>query len=99
MTSIEATVDSIDDTCTVPDPPPLPADDAMTTEQGTQTEVAFCLDQSSVATQCNLLNAPPLKKLSDQSASLDESFITETEPEENDLDTSIHLSQEECTTE
>ena len=89
----------MDDTYMAPDPPPLPADDAMTTEQGTQTEVAFCLNQCSVATQCNLLNAPPLKKLSDQSASLDESFITEAEPEENDLDTSMHFSQEECTTE
>ena len=91
----------MDDTCTVPDPPSLPTDDAMiSSEQGTQTEISFCLTQSSVATQCNLLNAPPLKKFSDESASLDDSFITDIEPaEETDLDTSLHFSQEECTTE
>ena len=31
--------------------------------------------------------------------SLDDSFATETEPEEVDLDTSFHCSQEESTTE
>ena len=53
----------------------------------------------SLATQCKLLNIPLLKQLSDPSALLDDSFITETEPEETDLDTSLCYSQEECTTE
>ena len=52
-----------------------------------------------VATQCNLLNAPPLKHLSDSSVSLDNSFVTETEPEETSVDTSLCYSQEQCTTE
>ena len=64
-----------------------------------QTDVTFSLDTSSVAIQCNLLNAPPLEKFSNQSTSLDDSFITETKPEETDLDTSLCFSQEECTTE
>ena len=57
------------------------------------------MNSVSVATQCNLLNASPLKHLSNPSVSLDDSFVTETEPEETDLDTSLCYSQEECTTE
>jgi len=53
----------------------------------------------SVATQCNLLNAPPLEKFPQATASLDDSFATETEPEETDLDTSFCLKQEDYTTE
>ena len=41
------------------------------------------MNRVSIATQCNLLNAPLLKQLSDPSASLDYLFITETEPERN----------------
>ena len=64
----------------------------------TQTDT-FSMNSVSVATQCNLLNAPPLKHLSNPSVSLDDSFVTETEPEETDLNTSLCYSQEECTTE
>ena len=50
----------------------------------------------SVEIQCNLLNAPPLKKLSAAGGSLDDSFITETDTDlENDFDTSFKSSQEE----
>ena len=45
------------------------------------------MNSVSVATQCNLLNAPPLKHLSNPSVSLDDSFVIETEPEVTDLDT------------
>ena len=57
------------------------------------------MNSVSVVTQCNLLNAPPLKHISNPTVSLDDSFVTETEPEETDLDTSLCYSQEECTTE
>ena len=53
-------------------------------------------EQHSVEIQCNLLGAPPLEACG---VSLDDSFATETEPEEVDLDTSFHCSQEESTTE
>ena len=43
--------------------------------------------------KCNLLGAPPLEMLK-PGVSLDDSFATETEPEEVDLDTSFHCSQE-----
>lgn len=55
-------------------------------------------EQHSVEIQCNLLGAPPLELLK-PGVSLDDSFATETEPEEVDLDTSFHCSQEESTTE
>ena len=35
------------------------------------------------------MNAPPLEMFPQASASLDDSFVTETEPEETDLDTSF----------
>ena len=57
------------------------------------------MNSVSVTTQCNLLNAPPLKHLTDPIVSLDDSFVTETEPEETDLDSSLCYSQEECTIE
>ena len=66
-------------------------------------DITFPLETSSVAVQCNLLNAPPLKTFSNLSAPLDDSFITESdEPEpdeERDLDTSLRLSQDEYSTE
>ena len=52
----------------------------------TQTDISYA-NQSSVAIQCNLINAPPLEKLPQASDVLEESFCTETEPEETDLDT------------
>lgn len=65
---------------------------------GTQTETEHAnitnKKQNSVATQCNLLDAPPLELL--PSGSLDDS---NTEPEEADLDTSFHVSQDEYSTE
>ena len=57
------------------------------------------MNSVSVATLCNLLNNSPLKHLSETNASLHDSFVTETKPEETDLDTSLCYSQEECTTE
>ena len=53
----------------------------------------------TVAMQCNLLNAPPLELFPQASASLDDSFATETEPEEADLDTLFCSKQEDYTTE
>ena len=64
----------------------------------TQTDISYA-NQSSVAIQCNLINAPPLEKFSQASDVLDESFTTETEPEETDLDTSFCSKQEDYTTE
>ena len=64
----------------------------------TQTVISHP-QQNSVATQCNLLNAPPLEKFLQATASLDGSFATETEPEETDLDTSFCSKQEDYTTE
>ena len=64
----------------------------------TQTDT-FSMNSVSVAKQCNLLNATPLKHLSDLSVSLDDSFVTVTESEETNLDTSLCNSQEHCTTE
>ena len=49
--------------------------------------------------QRNVLNAPPLELFPQASVSLDGSFATETEPEENDLDTSFCSKQEDYTTE
>ena len=57
------------------------------------------LETNSIAVQCNLMDAPPLEKFSKPGGSPDDSFITETEPEQADLDISLHLSQEENTTE
>ena len=61
------------------------------------------MDTSSVAVQCNLLNAPPLKKFAHPSASpgasLDDSFISEIDPEETDLDTTLQFSLEDNSTE
>ena len=68
--------------------------DALLTE--TQTDIH---EQKNVATQCNLLNAPPLELFPQASTSLAESFATETEPEEADLDTSFCSKQEDYTTE
>ena len=66
---------------------------------GTQTETnTRCIEQNSVATQCNLLDAPPLELLK-PGFSIDNSFATETESEETDLDASFCLSQEESATE
>ena len=66
---------------------------------GTQTETnTRCIEQNSVATQCNLVDAPPLELLK-PGFSLDDSFTTETKPEEPDLDASFRLSQEESATE
>ena len=64
----------------------------------TQTDISHA-KQNSVATQCNLLNAPPLEMFPQASASLDDSFATETEPEETDLDTSFCSKQEDYNTE
>ena len=55
-------------------------------------------EQNSIATQCNLLNAPPLELFPQVSTSLDESFATETETEEADLDTLFCSKQEDYTT-
>ena len=55
-------------------------------------------DQHSVAIQCIFLGAPPLELLM-LVVSLDDSFATETEPEEVDLDTPFCCSQEESTSE
>ena len=55
-------------------------------------------DVQSIGIQCNLLAAPPLKKLQQY----DEDIIEESLPsetEETDLDTSFHISQEDTTTE
>ena len=60
----------------------------------TQTDITH--EQSSVATQYNLLNTPPLELLPQACASLDDSFATDTEP---DLDTSFCSNQEDYTTE
>ena len=56
-------------------------------------------NHSSVATQCNLINPPTLEKFPQTSDLLDESFATETEPEETYLDTSFCSKQEDYTTE
>ena len=61
----------------------------------TQTDISYA-NQSSVATQCNLLNAPPLEKFLQGADVLDG---TETEPEETDLDTSFCSKQEDYTSE
>ena len=63
-----------------------------------QTDISYA-NHSSVAIQCNLINATPLEKLSQASDVLEESFCTETEPEETDLDTSFYSTQEDYTTE
>ena len=55
-------------------------------------------EQHSVAIQYNLLGTPPLELLKPV-VLLDDSFATETEPKEVDLDTSFHCSHEESTTE
>lgn len=60
-------------------------------------------DQRSVEIQCNLLECPPLEKLSSMGnapldAPVDDSSTTEAE-EETDLDTSVHLSQQYTETE
>ena len=55
----------------------------------TQTDITH--EQNSVAKQCNLLPQA--------NASLDDSFATETEPEEADLVTSFCSKQEDYTTE
>ena len=66
---------------------------------GTQTETnTRHIDQNSVATQCNLLDALPLELLK-PAFSLDDSFAAEPEPEEIDLVASFCLSQEESATE
>ena len=66
---------------------------------GTQTETnTRHIEQNSVATQCNLLDAPPLELLK-PGFSLDDLFVTETEPEKTNLDASFCLSQEESATE
>jgi len=54
--------------------------------------------QTSVDTQCNLLDPPPLQRLP-QVTSLDDSFVTESETEETDMDTSFLSNQEDYTTE
>ena len=64
----------------------------------TQTDISH-VKQNNVATQCNLLNAPPLEMFPQASASLDDSFATETKPEENDLDMSFSSKQEDYNTE
>ena len=51
----------------------------------------------SVEVQCNLLAAPPLRKLQHLEDINEESLPSEVE--ETDLDTSFHFSQEENTTE
>lgn len=58
------------------------------------TATMFKPEQTSVAVQCNLLQAPPLVKLSHtaDTTELDDSF---SEVEEIDLDTSFHLSQQD----
>ena len=65
---------------------------------GTQTEAQIAdithTEQNSVATQCNLLDAPPLK-LQKLSVPLDDSFASKTEQEETDLDTSFCCSQQD----
>ena len=47
---------------------------------------------TSVGTQCNFLDAPPLQRLP-RVTSLDNSFVTETEAEETYMDTSFHSNQ------
>ena len=64
----------------------------------TQTDM-ITHEQNSVAMQCNLLNAPPLGLFPLTSVSLDDSFATETELEETDLDTSFCSKQEDYTSE
>ena len=55
-------------------------------------------EQVSVAVQCNLLGAEPLKLLKTK-PSFDDLFTTKTEQEETDLDKSYCVSQEESATE
>ena len=65
---------------------------------GAQTETSINVaykGQNSVATQCNLLDVPPLELL-EPSLSLDDSFA---EPEEADHNILFCISQEENTTE
>ena len=64
----------------------------------TQTDISNA-NQSSVAIQCNFINAPPLEKLPQASDVLKGSFCTDTEPEETELDTSFCSKQEDFTTE
>ena len=54
-------------------------------------------DVQSIGIQCNVLAAPPLKKLQYKEDLIEESLPSETE--ETDLDTSFHISQEDTTTE
>ena len=67
--------------------------------RGEESKIEFTDHQkhlkNSVATQCNLLDAPPLELL-EPSFSLVDSFA---EPEEADRDKSFCISQEENTTE
>ena len=49
----------------------------------TQTDISND-NQSSVAIQCNFINAPPLEKLPQASDVLEWSFCTDTEPEETE---------------
>ena len=53
-------------------------------------------DVQSIRIQCNLLAAPPLKKLQYKEL-IEESLPSEAE--ETDLDTSFHVSQKDTTTE
>ena len=59
----------------------------------------------SIGVQCNLLAAPPLKKLSKVPNALEESFTTDPEDtdmgdhEETDLDSSFQTTQDDTTTE
>ena len=62
------------------------------------TETQTINTVKSIGTQCDLLDAPPLQRLP-QVTSLDDSFVTETETEETDMDTSFHSNQEDYTTE
>jgi len=65
---------------------------------GTQTEIQTNTkhkEQTFVATQCNLLDTPPLEFLKPS----DDVFVNEAESEETDHDTSFCLSQEDSSTE
>ena len=58
-------------------------------------------EYSDVAIQCNLLDAPPLEKLtsSEPQQSLDDSFTTVTTITEQDDADSFTCSQQDCSTE
>ena len=75
-----------------------------------EIEISFLNVVKSVHCQCDLLAVPPLQRLprtgqrtkliySSETFYSSEAEETETEPEETDLETSFHVSQDEASTE